>query len=75
MSVITTADERRRDVRELIEPLLINVKDIIYNLEQMIDPDVWGGNEWALDFENNASKDIKRLNKLIERLREMKKIY
>ena len=48
MSVTTIADERREDVRDSLPKIDLQlIKNIEQSLEDMIDPEIWGGKDWS----------------------------
>jgi hypothetical protein len=71
MSVMTTADTTRRTLgaklAELRE-LLVDCHDLC---DQMIDPDVWGGDEWNQEFLDNtdtlmnAMLEVRKLSRFV----------
>jgi len=74
MGVITTADEIRSNLTSYNNPIKDQVKltkSTREDLEKMIDNDTWGGDEWNDEFKTKIRKNIKRLYKIEQKLKQI----
>lgn len=77
MGVSTTADERKWEVGVILQeqPAYEELTELIDKLSGILDPNIWGGNQWSEEFKTRVKKDIRKIDNFIDHLQKMRTRY
>ena len=75
MGVVTTADNIKDSLAEETFKIIQQIRTLKTSFEAMVDPETWGGDEWASYFVNQVEEDIESLDTISRKLGKIKRHY